>query len=132
MRKIWTWLAGLVVILVLGLFILLGAGYFQNRGFLPNVSFPQQRFFPNNWHHHGFNIRWGFPFLGMLGGLVFFLFAIGLLALLIFGIFLVVRPKGNKVNKIDESYSVHCPNCGKEVNPDWNICPYCGGNLSEE
>lgn len=132
MRKIWPWLVGLVVFLVLGLFILLGVGYIQNRGFLPNATFPQQRFLPNDWHHHGINMRWGFPFVGMLGGLMFFLFVIGLLALIIFGIYLVVRPKGNKVNQIDESHSILCENCGKEVNPDWNICPYCGESLGEE
>ena len=132
MRKIWPWLAGLIVILVLGLFVLLGVGYLSNRGFLTESRVVRPGIYSNNWHHHGFGMRWGLPFRGVLGGLLFLLVSGGLLALIIGGVYLIVRSKGKGENRIVESYEHSCPNCGKEVKTDWHICPYCGENLREE
>lgn len=132
MRKVWPWLAGLIVFLVLGWIILFGAGFFQNRGYLPNSRFIQQGIPSNNWHHHGFSMRWGLPYMGILGGLLFLIVPGGLVALIILGIYLLARPNRKKENQFHESSLDHCPNCGEEVEPGWHVCPYCSENLGKD
>jgi hypothetical protein len=132
MRKIWPWLAGLIVFLVLGLIILFGAGFLQNRGYLPNFRFVQGGIAPNGWHHHGFGLRWGLPFIGILGGLLLLIIPGGLIALIVLGIYLIARPGGKKDNQFHESSIDHCPSCGEEIKPGWHVCPYCGENLGKD
>ena len=132
MRKIWPWLAVLVVFLVLGLIILFGAGVFNNRGFLPNSRFLGQGIAPNNWHHHGFGLRWGLPIMGILGGLLLLIIPGGLIALIVLGIYLLARSTGKKENPYGERSIPHCPNCDAEVESGWHVCPYCGENLGED
>jgi hypothetical protein len=35
-----------------------------------------------------------------------------------------------EVPKDDQPAQETCPNCGREVNPDWQHCPYCATNLT--
>ena len=132
MRKVFPWLAGLVVFLVLTSIIFFGAGYLQNRGILQNTRFVQQRIASNNWHHHGFGLRWGFPFIGMLGGLLILIITGGLIALIVIGVYLIARPTSEKDNQHDKSFIINCPNCGKEIEHGWQVCPYCGESLRED
>jgi hypothetical protein len=132
MRKVWPWLAGLIAFLVLGWIILFGSGFLQNRGYLLNSSFTQQDTASNYWHHRGFGMRWGLPYLGILGGLLFLIIPGGLIALIVLGIYLLVRPNRKNENQVDEGSLVHCTNCGEEVEPGWHVCPYCGENLGKD
>lgn len=132
MRKVWPWLAGLIVFLAVGLIILFSSGYFQNIGFLPNSRFAQRGIAPNSWHHHGFGLRWGLPFMGIVGWMLFLIVPGGLIALIIFGITLITRSNREKGNQHHKNSIGHCPNCGKEVETGWHVCPYCGENLEED
>ena len=132
MRKIWPWLAGLIVFLVLAWIILFGAGFLKNLGVLQNNRFIQQGITSNNWHHHGFGLRWGFPIFGMLGGLLVLIIPGGLIALIIIGVYLIARPTRENDNQNETSSIINCPNCGNELEYGWQVCPYCGESLGED
>jgi hypothetical protein len=79
----------------------------------------------------------GFGFmspLGWLGMLLFTLFPIGVLVLLVLGGVWVVSSlvkSGRATPSITPAISFQsCSTCGKPVQPDWKVCPYCGNSLS--
>lgn len=80
---------------------------------------------------YGGHMGWGFsPFgwLGMgLGMLFMWLIPIGVIALIVYGVIVLVRSAGN--NNTPAASITPCPNCGKGVQADWKNCPYCGTTL---
>jgi hypothetical protein len=50
-----------------------------------------------------------------------------LLALAVAGVIWFVRLQGPR----RKSQGSFCPQCGREVQADWKVCPYCGQQLKE-
>ena len=83
----------------------------------------------------GFGMGWGTG--GWVVGLItmFFMWFVPLvfLALIVMGILWFVRSLGenNTGGQVVKGTGKTCPTCGKPVQDDWQLCPYCGANLTE-
>ena len=127
MKNYWYWIIGIGLVLILGLLFLLGLGIFGQRGSAMTWMTGGSDVWRNSWNHHG--IRWGAPMMGLFGGLLLWLFLIGLVALTVVGIVLLVRAlQSPNRDRIDHPQHV-CDHCGKKVDADWQVCPYCGEPL---
>lgn len=71
-----------------------------------------------------------------LGGWLFMalmvLFPLGLVVLLAWGIIWLMRSASDTQSRAPSAppAAPTCPNCGKVVQADWTVCPYCGEELS--
>jgi RNA polymerase subunit RPABC4/transcription elongation factor Spt4 len=76
----------------------------------------------------GYQTPWG-----SVAGVVMMLFVVALplalIALLIVGGVWLARSAKSTPARRDESLA--CPSCGREVEPGWKACPYCGERLAE-
>jgi len=140
MKKVWKWIIGIVLGLVV-LAVLIGVGFMLRSNF--HVYRAEARVFPDfsergpgmmpyggfGYHMRGPG-RMGFglmPFSGFIRGLFF----LGFLALVVLGIIWLVRclrtlkPVQAPVAMPAEVINP-CKKCGRPIQNDWKICPYCG------
>jgi len=68
---------------------------------------------------------WGYSPFDWIGMTFMWLIPVGFLVLTVLGVAWLVRNLGNTT---PASLSA-CSNCGKGVQADWKICPYCGTAL---
>jgi uncharacterized membrane protein len=114
MKKVNWWIVGIIAVIV-ALF-LFGSG--MTAG---------------SWGYRGWGMmgNWGYsPFgwFGMgLGMLFMWLIPVGIVALIVYGVVVLVRNTGN--NTAPSTPLTPCPNCGKGVQANWQNCPYCGTTL---
>lgn len=94
------------------------------------------------WYWMPMHPTWGFPFgrFGaffpwgpIFGGVIW----LGLLVLIVLGALALVcglsRPTQAAGTKtVMTTPSPACPNCGRPVQVDWRLCPYCGQVLTEK
>jgi uncharacterized membrane protein len=66
---------------------------------------------------------WGYSPFGWIGMLFMWLIPVGFIVLTVFGIVWLVRNIGSPTSS---SIRNNCPNCGKDIQVDWQNCPYCG------
>jgi len=147
MKKVWKWVIGIVIGLVV-LAVLVGVGFMVFRGFHTvriqngySRGWSQQG--PGMMPNNGFGLqmrgsgmmgRGGMmPFGGFIGGLV----CLGILVLIGLGIIWLVRAT-RKSTRVDSPASIPapaatpgpvmdiCKKCGKPIQADWQNCPYCG------
>ncbi len=119
MKKV-NWLV-VGIIGIIALFLLFGAGMMSGRGF-------------GNWGYHGWGMmggpgmmgNWGYSPFGWIGMAFMWLIPIGVVALIAFGVAILVRNAGVPT---PPSPQTPCPNCGKGTQADWQNCPYCGTAL---
>ncbi len=71
---------------------------------------------------------WGYSPFGWIGMTFMWLIPIGVIALIAFGVAVLVRNAGSPTPP--SSFSP-CPNCGKGTQSDWQNCPYCGTALKK-
>jgi ribosomal protein L32 len=134
MKKIWPWIVGLAVILLVGVMVLFGTGLLRSTR-TPMYWFNDgdRAIDGGYWGYHGMGMHstWGLPVMGLFGGLLMLIFPLGILALIVLGVILLVRalrqPEYHQTPPVVE----HCENCGKKVAPDWTVCPYCGEPLGK-
>lgn len=69
--------------------------------------------------------NWGYSPFGWFGMAFMWLIPVGFIALVVFGIAWLVKNVGNST----PSAQSPCPNCGKNVQADWQNCPHCGTAL---
>ncbi len=73
-------------------------------------------------------VGWLFSIMGLL-------IPLGFLALLVLGgVWLfrqVVQPQGFATGGGPTQPGRSCPNCGRAVQADWQVCPYCGQSLAQ-
>ena len=135
MKKIWPWILGLSVLLILAVIVLFGTRFMSFRNMPYEWERTDQFGFDRSWHHHGRGMHWGFhglPFMGLLGLFLMLLVPFGLLALVVLGIVSLVRALGSNESQPDKPTSLRCGSCGKQVDPDWSVCAYCGEPLGGE
>jgi hypothetical protein len=148
MKKLWKWVIGIVLGLVV-LAVLVGVGFLVwgnmhvYRGVAQfNRGFSQHG--PGMMPYGGFGYEFRGP--GMMGyrmnpfgGLIGGLFVLGFLALVVLGIiWLVTRISSPKrVTTISSTAAATsepmqvagltpCKKCGRSLQADWSVCPYCG------
>ena len=137
MKKIWKWVIGIVLGLVVlallvgvGFAFHAGAGRFSERAW--NGFGRDGRGFgmmPYGGMHRGFGMM---PFGGFFGGLIF----LGVVALIVLGILWLVRslrkpatPVAPAATVIPVAPAATCRNCGNPVESGWRNCPHCGKKL---
>jgi hypothetical protein len=151
MKKVWKWIIGIVVGLVV-LAVLVGVGFMVRghfyasrvqvvnpRGFYQRG--PELMPFGGNGYMRGPGMMgYGFnPIGGIMGGLLF----LGFLALVVLGIIWLVRSlRTPKTVAVAAAMPVEtpavtpavmpavigntCKKCGKPLQDDWKVCPHCG------
>lgn len=115
------WIIGIVALVV---FVLAFGGGMMTNGW-GHRSYSMM----GNYGGYGTMGGWGFSPLGWLGmgfGMLFMWgIPLGATALIVFGIVALTRNN----NPAPHSPQQTCPHCAKDVQTDWNTCPYCGTNL---
>lgn len=121
MKSVIGWILALVFGLVL-VFVL--ASFFLFRGRYGGMMGGYGMMGP------GFGYMFPFGWIGMLLGL---LVPVGLIVLLVVGGVWIVTRLAKPSSPMNQSpvnaASRTCPNCGKLVQADWKVCPYCGSSL---
>lgn len=123
MKKNLWWIIGIVVAIIIlfsfGGGMMSGWGFRNGYGMMGGYGGP------------GMMGNWGFSPLGWLGmGLGMLLMwgvPIALIVLAGFGVVSLVQ-RNSKPNQTSVVQTA-CPNCTKNVQPDWQNCPYCGKSL---
>lgn len=138
MKKIWKWVFGIVIgLIVIGAIVgvvLMVQSHWLARGdvngaILPGYTYRHPGVFPNNDNGRGFNYyHMGGP--GMMGygfmpfGGLMWIFPLGFLVLVILGIILLVKALRKPQTAVVGMHA--CKNCGNQVQDDWKNCPHCG------
>lgn len=118
---------------ILGLIVLLSAkAILFPTGYGVSVRYNM----PQNYRtgfEHGYNVNYG---LNSLSGLIFQILLVVLVLTLIVGVFMLVKRylfSSEEITEMKESFSrkstsakIKCSECGKDLNSDWKVCPYCG------
>lgn len=70
-----------------------------------------------------------FPWSPIFGGLIW----LGVLVLVVMGALALARAIGRPDQPASAAVqAASCPNCGRPVQADWRLCPYCGQTLIEK
>jgi hypothetical protein len=148
MKKVWKWIIGIVLVLVI-IAVLVGVGFLVRNNFHVNRTevriyrgFSQRG--PEMMPYGGFGYNMRGPgmmgyglrtFSGFIGGL----FMLGFLALVVLGIIWLVR-RLNTTKPVNATAATPaatpapmpaasvnpCTKCGRPLQADWKVCPYCG------
>ncbi len=124
------WVQMLVVGLVVLLVLLIGAswlGGYGGRGMWSGMMGP------------GMMGNWNFGSFGWLAMIFMWLLPLGFLILLGVGIAWLFRQASGSSRATGRSTGdpsqtetgQPCPNCGRPVQADWQLCPYCGQKLEQ-
>jgi hypothetical protein len=122
MKKIWKWIIGIVLgLVVLALLVCAGFAFHAGRaGFGERAWNGIERngrgfgMMPFGGIHRGFGMM---PFGGLFGGLV----SLGVLALR--------KPAVPAAPVVPAAPALACRNCGNPVESGWRNCPHCGKKL---
>jgi hypothetical protein len=148
MKKVWKWVIGVILGLVV-IAVLIGVGFvvWNNMHFFRGAAEVNRGFSQRGpemmpyggygWHMRGPDMM-GFraaPFAGFFGGLL----TLGFLVLVVLGIvWLVVRLRSPKPVEATPSVPTivsepipaaalnPCKKCGRPLQTDWIVCPHCG------
>ena len=144
MKKVWKWIIGIVLGLIV-LALLLGAGFLLRNNFHVYRTETLNRNFSERgpWmmpyggfgsHMRGYNMM-GYGWMNF-GGFIGGLFSLGFLALVVLGIIWLVRslrtPKqvetlGTTSTGTALSAGTNpCKKCGYSLQDEWKVCPNCG------
>jgi hypothetical protein len=140
MKKVWKWILGIIIVLVV-LAVLFALAFMFHNGFGRSISFrefPQSRVWNgpmmgggDGWHRPGMGVRGFMPFgmvFAFLGGLI----PLALLGLLVYGAYRLGKKRANIAMAIPAAPAPvaapthNCAKCGQPVQEDWKNCPYCG------
>jgi uncharacterized membrane protein len=146
MKKVWKWIIGIVIGLVIlsvlvGGVLLVRSGFHAGRvhmGFQRGWSQPGPELNPYGgfgFNRHGPGMMSGYGMMPF-GGLFGILISLGFLTFVVLGIVWLVeyirRPKtatGTTSLPASSEPAVtmtNCKKCGRQIQADWNNCPYCG------
>jgi hypothetical protein len=134
MKKLWPWLLGIGLLVILSIVLLVGAGFVRYAH--SPVTMMGDRLRSSN-DYDGYWMRrdalpgtsLAFPVVGILGGLLMCAVPIGVVALIVIGIIMLVRAAQRPAQGPPVVPAPVCPNCGKSVQSDWKVCPHCGESL---
>jgi len=142
MKKVWKWIIGIFLGLIV-LAVLIGIGFMVRANF---HGYRAEAFVPRGFSEHGPEMMpynefgshmrgpgmMGYSYgLMPLGGFIGGLLSLGFLALVVLGIIWLVRrlstPKLVEAPAtMPVAVATPCKKCGKPIQEDWKVCPYCG------
>jgi hypothetical protein len=137
MSNTWKYvLIGLVVVIVLGVLGIIALGVLTH-GLGGGTPFMMRPRFQSPYSN--MPMMRGFGLLGLVGFGLSLLIPLGLIALLVIGlVWLFNRGRTPMAMATPGPTPVPpptpgrtCPNCGRPVQSDWSVCPYCGQKLPE-
>jgi hypothetical protein len=150
MKKVWKWIIGIVIGLLI-LITLAGAAFFVRSNFFgyrlisrvepgwhmrsfemnPNIKpdrdFRSPNIVPFNrqgLYNRGCGLMNVFGFMPF-GNLFGWLFYLGLITLIVLGILWMIR----NLRTPFPTVILKCEKCGGQIQPGWKNCPYCGKKL---
>jgi hypothetical protein len=138
MKKVWKWILGILIVLVI-LAVLFALAFMFHNAFSRGISFreiPQSRVWNgpmmgggDGWHRPGMGVRGFMPFgmfFAFFGGLI----PLALLGLLVYGAYRLGKKRANIAMAVPAApapaLTQTCAKCGQAVQEDWKNCPYCG------
>ena len=126
MKKLWPWIAGILAVILLGTITLFGIGILRIRQ-VPYYWMEGSRVWNNGyWHHHGPGMRWGMPMMGMIAWVLILGLILGFLVLVVIGVVLLIRSLNKPGQPSETRITARCRECGRPLEPDWQVCPHCG------
>jgi len=138
MKKVWKWILGILIVLVV-LAVLFALAFMFHNAFGRSIGFrefPQSRVWNSplmgggdGWHRPGMGVRGFMPFgmgFAFLGGLI----PLTLLGLLVYAAYRLGKKRAIIAMTVPTAPApalTHtCAKCGQPVQDDWKNCPYCG------
>jgi len=134
MKKVWKWILGILIVLVI-LAVLFALAFMFHNGFgksfiireLPRGRAWNGPMMGNGWHRLGMGVRGFMPFgavFALLGGLI----PLALLVLLVYGAYRLGTKRSNAgvAAPAAPAPARTCVQCGRPLQDDWKNCPYCG------
>ena len=138
MKKVWKWILGILIVLVV-LAVLFALAFMFHNGFGRIISFreiPQSRVWNgpmmgggDGWHRPGMGVRGFMPFrmgFAFLGGLI----PLALLGLLVYGAYRLGKKRANIAMAAPAApvpaLTHPCAKCSQPVQEGWKNCPLCG------
>lgn len=133
MKKIWPWIIGFVLLVVILLFVSFMTGFFRYPRYAVSMMNDGARFSRDSyWGQRDFRSGMhSFPFFGAFGMLLMLALPVGFVGLLVAGIVLLVQSSRQKDPK-STNVIENCENCGKPVENEWHTCPFCGEPLGKD
>ena len=139
MKKVWKWILGILIVVLVVLAVLFALAFMFHNGFGRSVSFreiPQSRVWNgpmmgggDGWHRPGMGVRGFMPF-GMFFAFLGRLIPLALLGLLVYGAYRLGMKRANVAMAVPAAPApalTHtCAKCSQSVQEDWKNCPYCG------
>jgi zinc-ribbon domain len=148
MKKAWKWVIGVVVVLII-LAVLVGLGFvIRNNMHIIRGQAQIYRGYPERgpemMPYGGFGYHMRGPFMmgnrwSPFGGFIRGLFMLGFLVLVVLGI-IWLAGRGRTQNPVaataampagtlpavPEEITTPCKKCGRSLQAEWKVCPYCG------
>ncbi|MCB2209334.1 zinc ribbon domain-containing protein [bacterium] len=138
MKKIWYWVIGIVVVLLVSGLLIFGLGALRYSRMTSFMQWDRTRALPDGGYGYwpqrgGMHMTTPFtsPFMGLLGGLLMFLLPVGVITLIVLGVIMLVRAGRNSSAPAEPPAALTCPNCGADVKAEWKVCPHCGEGLGD-
>lgn len=134
MKKVWLWILGAVLLIVIGVIFLFITGLLRSPGY-PITMMNNNQFIPREepyWRNYGFQGGMHrLPTFGVFGMLIMLALPVGFVVLLAAGVVLLVQSITNN-NQFAVKRTENCGNCGRPVENDWRVCPNCGETLRKD
>ena len=136
MKKLWPWLLGIGIFVILGIVLLVGVGFVRYAHSPVTMMGDRIRSF-NNYDGYWMGrdtvsgTSWAFPVFSIIGGLLMFAVPVGILALIVVGVIMLVRSAQRPTQAPPAAMPPVCPTCGETVQSEWKVCPHCGESLEK-
>lgn len=138
MKKLWPWLVGIGILVILVVVLWFGLGLLRYSHSPATMMGDRIRTYGDYDRYWSYRDRvssssWAFPMFGILGMVLMVGLPLGILALIVMGIIMLVRAGKKSDSETMPAAPVQpvCPACGQEVQQDWKVCPHCGEGLEK-
>jgi uncharacterized membrane protein len=139
MKKIWYWVIGTVVVLLVVGLVVFGLGALRFSRMTSFMGWDRTRAIPDGgygyWPERGgmhMVMPFASPTMGIFGGLLMFLLPVGVITLIVIGVIMLVRAGRKPSSPAAPPVAQTCSNCGADVAADWKVCPHCGEGLKQD
>ncbi|MBG0788395.1 MAG: hypothetical protein H0S79_25170 [Anaerolineaceae bacterium] len=135
MKKLWPWLVGIGIFVILAVVLWFGLGLLRYSHSPATMMGDRIRPYGDydRYRDNFTDTSWAFPMFSIFGIVLMVGLPLGIVALIVMGIIMLVRA-GKKSDSDPMQASPDrpvCPACGQNVQQDWKVCPHCGESLED-